>query len=286
MFHRPIVNRYTKLVYAGIVLLLLISIFSINGLLSRHHWQAPKLQDYSRFQCQTTANANLVSFNIYMPVSRFASELALSACQSPILAEQYSQVTVSWQPRNSITPQILLDEEFDLIWSRERTMLAMLPNFYNYYQVLEHSPHYSVYWLSLKDKPMLTPAYFAGKILGIFEDTNSQTNYLLPLDSLKKAGISLPAEQFKRYSDRASLYQAFITGQVDLITYPKWLPNGQEIDENHRLLIADNLPTGTWYARRELLDNPRLRCELLAVMTSLKTFYLQINPEPFVFEQC
>lgn len=286
MFHHPIVNRYAKLVYAAFVLTFLFAAFAIISGLSHHRWQTPKLQDYSRFQCQTAANRSLANFNIYMPVSRFASELALRACQSSTLAEHYSAVTVSWQPRNTITPQILLDEEFDLIWSRERTMLAMLPNFYKYYQVLEHSPHYSVYWLSLKDKPMLTPAYFAGKTLGIFEDTNSQTNYLLPLDSLKKAGISLPAEQFKRYNDRASLYQAFITGQVDLITYPKWLPNGQEIDEHHRLLIDDNLPTGTWYARRKLLDNPRLRCELLAVMTSLKTFYLQINPEPFVFEQC
>ncbi|MGL5028328.1 MAG: hypothetical protein ACRC6P_20475 [Shewanella oncorhynchi] len=279
-------NRYAKLVYASCVLLIIVFAFGISGWLSRHHWQAPKLQDYSRFQCQTAAKTSLASFNIYMPVSRFATELALRACQSSILAEYYSQVTVSWQPRNSITPQILLNEEFGLIWSRERTMLAMLPNFYEYYQVLEHSPRYSVYWLSLKDKPILTPAYFAGKTLGIFEDTNSQTNYLLPLDSLKKAGISLPAEQFKRYTDRASLYQAFINGKVDLITSPKWMTNGKEMDENHRLLIAENLPTGTWYARRGLLDNPRLRCELLVVMTSLKAFYLQINPDPFVFEQC
>ena len=252
--------------------------------LASHSWfETIRLSDYYHYQCDTVAvgepaQVNKPRFHFLAVSSLYADKIAEQLCHSAAIAARYSGVTVSWKPRWLLSPSEVLNEEYDLIWSRENALRGLVPNYRDYYSLLLNFDNYSVSWFSKGTTPELSQDYFNDKRVGILQDTLSQTHHLLPLVSLKNANIQLAEGQLVTFDDASSLYAAFARGQVDLISGGEWLR--AEIDAPlNSLFISDKVSAASLFLRKRHAAD--IECALIKAVTiyqkTLFSTHLQLN---------
>lgn len=238
--------------------------------------------DYYRTTCQTGKPAEGPRLSILLVAPQQASEIATRLCQSPHVSQQFSTVDVSWKPRTQLTSQELITETYDVIWSREHVLNGLVPNFDQHYDPLLHFDQYSVYWLSLQSTPVLTTEYFQGKRVGLLDDKNSHTHYLLPLESLHRAGIDAQSLELVRFEETLNLYQSFQTGDIDLITGGATYTSPSPV---YSTLIEDDAIAASFFVRRALADSA-VRCEIVQAISPLKTLWQANDLHQSVAQVC
>lgn len=239
--------------------------------LSQQRLESPALSDYHLYECRTASAADSRPvFRMLSVTSLFASNIAESLCTSPLIARHYRSVQISWKPRTQLTAEQLLNEQYDLIWSRANTLRGLVPEFANYYDTLLRIGHYQVYWFSRGEKPALTAEYLKGRRLGLLNDRLSHTHYLLPLESLKQAGVSIADQQLVYFDDAMSLVSAFQRGDIDLISGGLWLE--QDLDMPlQRTLISDNAVAAGMFIRKQRAEE--VDCEIIRALRALERFF-------------
>ncbi|WP_148864510.1 hypothetical protein [Marinobacter fonticola] len=267
----------SKSIHTVLVVLVLLAALVTVVALSWTRIETLPLGPLFTYRCNTlTEQAGGDTFRVLTTTNYYAQALADQLCRSPGLAVRFEAVEISWQPRGQLTTRELTDQHFDLLWNRERVLKGLLANYEAYYATLQQTPDYSVYWLSNRDKPELSQAYFEGKRIGLLQDSQSQSSFQLPMGQLKAADIRLQDRQLHFFTDRVALYRAFSQGEIDVISGLKWVGE-REVPPEQRLVIAENRPTGAWFVSRQVLD-AGLRCELAESMTVLKPLYAHIDP--------
>ena len=152
-----------------IVSLLLLSVTSLATMLyfSTQRIEPLTLSDYYHYRCdmQPQSNPTLPRFRFLAVSSLYADTIAERLCQSPLVAQYYSGVTISWKPRWLLSPDEVINENYDLIWSRENALNGLVPGFAEYYQLLMDFGNYQVFWFSKDTRNLsLTQAYFSDKL--------------------------------------------------------------------------------------------------------------------------
>lgn len=209
----------------------------------------PALGDYHVYRCDTGNAANSAVFSVLLVSSARAREIADRLCAAPEIRRHYGSVLVSWKPRGRLGAEEILSESYDLIWSRGHTMAGLVPEYGDFYQSLMRYDHYRVYWFSRGAAPELTAEYFHGKRIGLLNDKLSHTLYLLPLASLKEAGINFSAENLIYFDDAVSLYQAFARNELDLVSGGDYVQQDLDIPLS-RTLISGDAHAATLFVRR------------------------------------
>lgn len=267
----------SKPIHRALVVLVLLAGVVATVAVSWTRVEAIPLGPFFTYRCDTPADPpNTGTFKVLTTTNYYAQALADRLCDSPRLASRFAAVEISWQPRGHLTTRELAAQDFDLLWNRSRVLNGLLSNYEAYYEPLQKTPDYSIYWLSNQDKPELSQAYFAGKRIGLLEDSQSQSSFQVPMGQLSAAHIQLNDEQIHFFADRMSLYRAFAQGDIDLMSGLKWVGD-REVSPEHRLAIAENRPTGAWFASRRALD-AGLRCEVVSALTVLEPLYARIDP--------
>lgn len=216
--------------------------------LSRQEAVLPPLGDYHVYGCETGGSGN-DSFTLLTVSSIFARDIADNLCRDPAMAQQYGSVRISWKPRQQLTAEEVLNEDYDLIWSREHSLRGLVPEFANYYESLLRYDQYKVYWFSRGGKPELSQSYFHGKRIGLLKDRLSHTFHLLPLASLKQLGVDISQQPLIYFDDAISLYRAFAAGELDLVSGGLFLEQDLDIPLQ-RTLMADNVVAATLFVRK------------------------------------
>ncbi|WOX04587.1 substrate-binding domain-containing protein [Microbulbifer pacificus] len=238
---------------------------------------APELGDYHLYRCETRAEAGTGSadgdvFSTLLVSSSHAREIADRLCAAPAIRRHYGAVQVSWKPRGRLGAEEILSETYDLIWSRGHTMAGLVPEYGDYYEPLMRYDHYRVYWFSRGGAPELTAEYFHGKRIGLLNDKLSHTLYLLPLASLKEAGIEFSAENLVYFDDAVSLYQAFARDELDLVSGGDYVQQDLDIPLS-RTLISSEANAATLFVRRKRAVG--IDCALAAAFDGFANEYLQ-----------
>ena len=239
----------------------------------------PVTLSLDRYQCSVPGSAALPEreFRVLTSTNILARDLADILCHDRAMAGHYSKVTVSWQPRGTLHTEDLVQQQYHLIWRRERELRGLLGSLDDYYAVLQPLPTYAVHWISRNDKPVLSAEYFASRRVGLLRDTMSQSSYQLPAAQLQQAGITLAPDQVHYYEDRRALYLALSRGEVDLISGVVTQQEGG-VPPSRRLLIADAVPTGQWYVSRQV-PLPAVRCTLLMALQVQAPLFRGIDPQ-------
>ncbi|WGL16137.1 hypothetical protein PVT68_15355 [Microbulbifer bruguierae] len=208
----------------------------------------PQLGDYHLYRCETGA-AKAPVFSLHLISFVLAQQMAERLCTTREIQQYYGAVQVSWKPRGFLNAEEILSENYDLIWSRASSMTGLLPEYTEFYEPLLRYDHYRVYWFSRGAVPELTAEYFHGKRIGLLKDKLSHTLYLLPLASLKAAGIEFATENLVYFDDAVKLYQAFARGELDLVSGGDYVE--QELDiPLSRTLISDDVIAATLFVRK------------------------------------
>lgn len=237
----------------------------------------PELGDYHLYRCETggAASKSPVAgdlFSILLVSSSHAREIADRLCNDPAMQRHYSGVEVSWKPRGHLSAEEILGEAYGLIWSRDHSMAGLVPEYGDYYEPLIRYDHYRVYWFSRGGAPELTAEYFHGKRIGLLNDKLSHTLYLLPLASLKGAGIEFSAENLIYFDDALSLYDAFARDELDLVSGGDYVQQDLDIPLS-RTLISSDANAATLFVRRMRAEG--VDCALVAAFSGFANDYLQ-----------
>ncbi|WP_406828253.1 hypothetical protein [Microbulbifer sp. ARAS458-1] len=241
-------------VYVATLCMILALGVGVSLWLSQQEAAAPVLRDYHVYQCVTGAEARAPGqkreiFNLLTVSSIFAREIADNLCRSADMARHYHGVQISWKPRSQLRAEEVLNEDYDLIWSRTHSLSGLVPEYSTYYEPLLRYDQYKVYWFSRDQKPRLERDYFQGKKIGLLNDKLSHTFHLLPLASLKEVGLDISQQQLFYFDDAISLYRAFRSGDLDLVSGGLFLEQDMDIPLQ-RTLMADNVTAATLFVRR------------------------------------
>jgi len=258
----PLVLNSRTAYCAGALLAIALGAALLLGL-ARQHSDGLALGDYHVYQCAVDGARSDKTFTFLAVSSVYAQQIGDSLCRSPLMARHYGRVRISWKPRNLLTGEQVLNEDYDLIWSRTHNMRGLVPDFASYYDTLLRYDHYRVYWFSRVQRPQLTAAFFRGKKIGLLNDSLSHTHYLLPLASLKAAGIDFASEQLVYFDDAMNMYQAFARGDLDLISAGSWLQRDLDVPL-YRTLIADNATAGAVFVRKR--HPAEIDCAIIAAL--------------------
>ncbi|NVK54827.1 MAG: hypothetical protein HWE26_04380 [Alteromonadaceae bacterium] len=234
---------------------------SVNLYLTRHVASSVVLGSLNQLNCATgSSNKSLLHIRLYMPAK--VQQVSRRLCASPVIAEYYSSVTVSWLPRESMSTVSLLNQDFDVLMGRAHSLNGLLPDFDNLYAPLINIDGFSVSWFS---RYPINFAELNARRIGLVNDSLSHTHYLLPLQSLKSHQIAIDTLNITYYSDIYSLYNAFEQGDIDMLSTIDQFAN-RHPDARYTSVISSNNSTSFFFARH--LPHP-VTCEIADALTPL-----------------
>lgn len=217
----------------------------------------------SQYRCTIPGGAGHAPFRVYLPTDYLSSELGQRLCRS-LPPERYGSVILSWQPREQIDTDTLLNRQFDLLWDRQRVLEGHLPAARELYPLLLPLPHYQVIWFSQSEHPALSAAFLQGKQIGLLADRRSQSGHQWPLKQLALHQLPTQRSQLHFYTNRQTMLEDFLKGRLDLIPGLRLYPGLSHWPESRVLAIATDLPIGDWVVSRDV--PAALRCPLLAAL--------------------
>ncbi|WP_052481160.1 type 2 periplasmic-binding domain-containing protein [Gilvimarinus agarilyticus] len=229
---------------ASKVILLLIIACACIWLLGTHKVAALSLPELYTHQCQVEDSTGNKAFNVYVPTNWQAAEFGQALCRRALKGTPYQSVTVSWQPRESITSQAILTQHFDAIWIREHALSGLTPDWNHSYRTLIPLPSYPVYLFSHSPGLTLDYSSLAGLRFGLLADSKSFSGYLALMDKLNQLGVSLPAEQTQFYPSRQAMIDAFIAGELDAISGADFTPELAQWPETQKRVLTHHAPMG------------------------------------------
>lgn len=270
--------RANQVTYYSLVVAVVVSVLMVSIMLASYSGISFEADDYSSYRC-TTGNPDGEPFQVLTLSSHKAVAIADHMCRSPAFARTVSSVTIMWRLRGFLSAKHIVDETFDFFWNRRHLVEGMVPNHVDFYLPVLDTPTYPLYWLSRTPNMRLTPEYLADKAIGFLQNNYSQTFFLQPFKSLKEAGITLTDDQKRFYPDMTALFQAYTSGEVDIIPNPG--PGMiMEIDgQSSVLLMEPRVPSGSWFLRRHWLGSG-IECDLVEIYHHDPLFDQQSTPVP------
>ncbi|WP_221800742.1 transporter substrate-binding domain-containing protein [Oceanobacter mangrovi] len=234
------------------------------------------LRDYLSASCELTTltkpapqQQQTERLSILLGSSLGADKMLEILCRSELLAQQFAGIDIIWRYKSFLSAQHIIEQQYDVMWGRDYALHGLVPDLEQYYGVLASTAPFKVYWLS-KGRPVaLTPEYLADKKIGVLAGGISQTFYLQPITSLQHAGLDAKTLAFREYNTLPALYQAFESGEVDIIPTPLWLLSSYGVHYDYALLLEPAMPGANWYIKSGLLSSTKVACELYQAVAAV-----------------
>ncbi len=204
--------------------------------------------------------------NILIPTHTVAIPLLQELCDNAILNAKYKHIAVHWLPREDLSPQMIYNQRFDVLWARDYQLAGLTPDYKQYYRGFSSLPGYDVYWLS---RSIIDEHQLSTVNIGLLDDVYSRSGYQLPMQVLGALSVEQDSAQIRRYPSRKALALALQRGEVDIIPATSFNPLTAPNSGLYRMTIADDVSAGGWFASINLSNTP----ELHAVSVPLKKMF-------------
>ncbi|MBY6063696.1 hypothetical protein [Pseudidiomarina sediminum] len=267
-------------------ILALLAVQSLAIALSWPSLTKPQLSQtltYANYSCETSTVADTpLPLTLLLLAPLGAEDIANTLCENPLIQQHYTQVQVHWMDRNHLQASHLLDEKFDILWSRSHVLSGILPNYTDYYAEAATFDQYAVYWYSRQPIQNVNAEWLNQQRIGLLNDGLSQTHYILPLQSMRAMGLSSQQQNVTLYDQAEHLYSDFFSGKVSVITAGEWLEPMQPSVRLYKALITDKAVAATIFVNRsrsELINDPQTLDQLVVAMKSIFTEHLATESE-------
>lgn len=175
------------------------------------------LKEQYSYSCKVKNTSGKKHFHIYMPTNWQVEEFAQTLCDTLLAKQSFETVTVSWQPREMLSTEQLLSDNYALFLNRDYALSGLLPNWDDFYTAILSLPSYQISWFSHQDNMQLSANSLKNKRIGLLEDKRSESGYLAPMSELKQFGHGLNNAQLVFYPNRESLVNDFLAEKLDII---------------------------------------------------------------------
>ena len=295
-------SKFLILIFIALLSSRLLATHRVTALVlpTLYHYQCAVALDHtsavSNRQLDESISVQRHVFQAYVPTNWQAKQFADILCTDTLVGSEYDAVSVSWQPRESITSQDILTHKWQMMWNRDHALSGLVPNWDSFYAVLLQLPSYPIYWFSQQQNIEITPSYLAGKHIGLLADSKSLSGYLAAMSQLNQHGIEVamltnatpPAQSsvptIHLYPNRHELVQDFIHAKLDLIPDVGVEPILSAWPSDQKLLITDSAPMGNWYISQAMPLS--LHCKLRAALTVYQPMLERVSQQPLSITGC
>ncbi|NWL17452.1 hypothetical protein FHG08_17530 [Pseudoalteromonas sp. Scap03] len=233
--------------------------------------------------CQTTATANQNQLIVFTPSKYVAQLLTKKLCDDKVVAKQYGSVIGYWGYRTVDSLEFVGKGIADLILAKNNIMEAFrAETTYNYQPVVGFSD-YTAFFISSKEKPLITKQYFLDKKIGLLDYPTSRSGHILPKQTFKQLGLNIAQLKITYASSHNELRELLANGQVDLIA-SFWRENdSKRFSKNYITPISSNVAGTRWYLKMQH-SNTDLLCAVqshLLSMSKEQSFQYYHDVEPY-----
>ncbi len=233
--------------------------------------------------CQTTATANQNQLIVFTPSKYVAQLLTKNLCDDKVVAKQYGSVIGYWGYRTVDSLEFVGKGIADLILAKNNIMEAFrAETTYNYQPVVGFSD-YTAFFISSKEKPLITKQYFLDKKIGLLDYPTSRSGHILPKQTFKQLGLNIAQLKITYASSHNELRELLANGQVDLIA-SFWRENdSKRFSKNYITPISSNVAGTRWYLKMQH-NNTDLLCAVqshLLSMSKEQSFQYYQDVEPY-----
>lgn len=254
--------------YVLIICVIVIGTLAIDLMLTRHAAYSVDIGPLNQLQCQTGSGlSKQLNIQVYTAVA--AHQITQTLCQSALIQHHYGSVKLSWQARDTLSAVNLLNKDFEVIMGREHSLQGLVPNFAELYSPIIKFNGFSVYWFSYQQ---IDFNQLQNKTIGLVQDTLSHTHYLLPLQDLKTHHRNIDELDIRYYPDNYSLYKAFDSREVDMISTIELFRNGREDGLNSTRITNGN--SATLFVSHTM--SPSVRCEVIDALNPIVDYLTKV----------
>lgn len=239
-----------------IISLGLLVVFAV-ALVCHQHVRGFSLKNSDRVSCNTgSSTANTLSIQLIIPIK--ISQLLTQLCHSERIQSYFSEVEISWRPRNLVTGADIMSTRYDVVMGRSHSFNGLLPNFSDYYARLFELSGYPVYWFAQNTYDLADPSVLSVLKIGLVDDPLSHTHYLIPLNYLTTHAGDSVSLNLTYYPDTYALYQSFIDNEVDIISSVE--PFSEQLQRPVFKTLIRHADVGSLFINRNL--PAQVQCEL------------------------
>lgn len=215
---------------------------------------------FSQIRCSVGDTQGNASFRIYIPTDWNAQQLADDFCHTLLKNSQYSHVVVSWKPRQQLSADEMLDQQYELIMTRHREFNGLVPDYLTLYREIVSYPKYPVFLYGQMTIAALSSSVFYKRTIGLLRDNKSQSGHLIPLITLKQHGVTVEQDHIRWFSNREQMLRAFEQQYVDFIPGLGIEPQLSAWPENKRVLLKTMPSLGSFFIANNV--DPSLSCRV------------------------
>lgn len=228
--------------------------------------------------CATSALNNKNELIVFTPSQKIAKELSVRLCEDKVVAKQYGTVISHWGYKSSDSFEFAGKGLADLIFAKNNVMLAFeAQSTYNYQPVVGFLD-YAAYFISAKEKPRLTKAYFLDKRIGLLDYPTSRSGHIIPKQVLFELGVNIDNLNIVYATTHTELRKMLANAKVDIIASFWKQSDSTRFSKNYITPISTDISGARWYFKMQH-NNTDLLCavqtHLLAISKAQPLDYYQ-----------
>ena len=210
-------------------------------------------------------------------------QLTQKLCGDNVVAKQYGVVVGYWGYKTSNSLEFVGKGIADLILAKNNIMAAFkAESTYDYMPVVGFSD-YTAFFISSKEKPIISKSYFLDKKIGLLDYPTSRSGHILPKQVFKDLDINIANLNILYASSHNELRDLLANGKVDIIA-SFWKENDKDrFSKNYITPLSNNITGTRWYLKMQQ-NNTDLLCavqeHLMAMSKDQELHYYQ-NVSPF-----
>ncbi|WP_171034622.1 MULTISPECIES: hypothetical protein [unclassified Pseudoalteromonas] len=211
--------------------------------------------------CSTSATANDNELIVFTPSKNIAAELSQKLCDDSVVAKQYGSVIGYWGYKTSDSLEFVGKGIADLILAKNNIMTAFkAESTYNYMPVVGFSD-YTAFFISSKEKPIISKSYFLDKKIGLLDYPTSRSGHILPKQVFKDLAINIANLNITYASSHNELRDLLANGKVDIIA-SFWKESDKDrFSKNYITPLSNNITGTRWYLKMQQ-NNTDLLCSV------------------------
>ncbi|RDV24060.1 hypothetical protein DXV75_15970 [Alteromonas aestuariivivens] len=234
--------------------------------------------------CPKPLSANADVFDVYLTESSVAEMALERLCADPVVQRQYGDVNVFVGHNDYDTFRHINHGISDFALVKGNVMAAFAADKSYGYEVIASYPDYSAYFISMKEKPLLSKEYLLGKRIGLLDYTSSRSGHILPKTVLKSLGLNESNTTLKYYNSHQELRRALLAGEVDIISSYWGKGDEARLSANYITTLAESVSGMRWYLKMDT-RNTDLRCAAQSVVKSIsnhhpRNYYQHVELQP------
>ena len=220
--------------------------------------------------CQTTNHHNPHSLVLFAPNSIMAKKIMQELCHNPLVTKQFGKIVSYWQTEERDVLQLIGKGVVDLLLVKQNFIQAFGYDSTYSYKVIASYSDYDAFFISSREKPILTKEYLLGKRIGVIDYPTSRSGYIAPMRLLKQLDISTEQVDLVYARSHIELRKLLKNGQVDIISSYWKEEDEKDFSRNYITQLENQISGSKWYLKM-LEQNTELKCAVQQILLEQAT---------------